>query len=102
PAPAAAARRIPSPPMNTAVLHHIDGRWTASATGAEYPNHDPWTGAVLSTVAAGDAEDARRAIDAAQAAFPDWARSAPAQRQLVLLRAAEALARRRDEILALL
>jgi acyl-CoA reductase-like NAD-dependent aldehyde dehydrogenase len=78
--------------------HYIGGRWCASTTGAEYPNYDPWTGAAFTTVAAGDADDARLAIAAATAAFPAWAGSPPAQRQEILLRAADALARRRAEI----
>ncbi|WP_433532317.1 aldehyde dehydrogenase family protein [Micromonospora sp. CA-263727] len=84
------------------VRHFIGGRWTDAANGGEYPNHDPWSGAVLATVAAGDAEDARRAIDAAHEAFPGWAGSLPGQRQAVFLRAAEILARRREEVRALL
>jgi acyl-CoA reductase-like NAD-dependent aldehyde dehydrogenase len=84
------------------VLHYIDGRFTAAGGGGEYPNHNPWTGGVLSTVAAGDGDDARRAIDAAQAAFGGWAATAPARRQEIFLAAAGALARRRAEVLGLL
>ncbi|HKT02212.1 MAG TPA: aldehyde dehydrogenase family protein [Rugosimonospora sp.] len=88
--------------MSTAVQHYIDGRWSPSASGGEYPNHDPWTGEVLSAVAAGGAEDAQRAIEAAHTAFPGWAEVPPAERQLILLRAADALCRRGDEIRDLL
>jgi acyl-CoA reductase-like NAD-dependent aldehyde dehydrogenase len=88
--------------MSGQVLHFIGGRFTPSATGLEYPNHDPWTGEVMSTVAAGDAEDAKRAIEAARTAFDAWAGVPPAERQLVFLRAADALARRRAEIADLL
>src|SRR5262245_14585402 len=80
------------------VAHYIGGRWCASVTGAEYPNYNPWTGEPFTTVAAGDADDARLAIDAASAAFAPWAATPPGQRQEILLRAAEALARRRAEI----
>lgn len=85
-----------------AVRHFIDGQWSDPANGGSYPDRNPWTGQVLATAAAGDAEDARRAIDAARDAFPRWAQRSPADRQLVFLRAAEALARRRTEVRALL
>lgn len=84
------------------VLHHISGGWTGAASGRTYDKHDPWTGAVLARVAAGDAEDARAAVDAAAAAFPGWAESAPGDRQRILLRAADAVDRRRAEIGGLL
>jgi acyl-CoA reductase-like NAD-dependent aldehyde dehydrogenase len=84
------------------VQHYIGGRWTDSVSGSTYENLNPWTGEVLSTVAAGSGDDARRAIDAADAAFPDWAASPPARRQEIFLRAAEAFVRRRTEIIGLL
>src|SRR5581483_5225796 len=43
-----------------------------------------------------------KAVDAAAAAFPAWARSAPAVRQGVFLKAADVLESRRDEIVSLL
>jgi acyl-CoA reductase-like NAD-dependent aldehyde dehydrogenase len=88
--------------MSKAVLHYIDGRFTHPAAGGEYPNHNPWTGGVMSTVAAGDAEDARRAIEAAHTAFGSWAAVPPGERQLILLRTADALTARREEIGGLL
>ena len=88
--------------MAATVRHHIDGDWRDSVSGATYPDPNPWTGEVLATVAAGDADDARRAIAAARAAFEPWAEVRPADRQLVFLRAADALERRRAEVLDLL
>jgi acyl-CoA reductase-like NAD-dependent aldehyde dehydrogenase len=95
---------VPRPhrPAGQVVRHYIDGHWTGAAGGGEYPNYNPWTGEVLGTVAAGDAEDARRAIEAAGAAFPGWAETPPARRQVIFLRAADALDRRRDQITGLL
>jgi acyl-CoA reductase-like NAD-dependent aldehyde dehydrogenase len=84
------------------VRHHIGGDWAEPVNGGTYPDLNPWTGEVLATVAAGDADDARNAVDAAQKAFAGWAGASPADRQLVLLRAGEVLERRRDEIQALL
>ncbi|HWS36304.1 MAG TPA: aldehyde dehydrogenase family protein [Actinoplanes sp.] len=80
------------------VLHHIGGGWTGAASGRTYDKHDPWTGAVIARVAAGDADDARAAARAAADAFPAWAEALPADRQRILLRAADLLDRRRDEV----
>jgi acyl-CoA reductase-like NAD-dependent aldehyde dehydrogenase len=82
--------------------HFIDGQWADPINGGAYDNYNPWTGDVLCTVAAGDADDARRAIEAAHAAFDLWAETPPVERQAVFLRAADVLARRRDEIRELL
>jgi len=79
-------------------LHHIAGEWIGSATGREYENRSPWTGEVFSWAAAGDADDARRAIEAAHSAFPGWAATSPGVRQRVFLRAADILERRAGEI----
>src|SRR4051794_9562524 len=84
------------------VLHHIGGRPVASISGRRHPDFDPWSRAVLAEVASGDAEDTRRAIDAAHAAFPAWSALAPSDRQLIFIRAADALERRRSEVIGLL
>ena len=84
------------------VLHHIGGRQVASISGRRHPDHDPWSRAVLAEVASGDGEDTRRAIEAAHAAFPGWSALAPSDRQLVFIRAADALERRRSEVIGLL
>jgi acyl-CoA reductase-like NAD-dependent aldehyde dehydrogenase len=84
------------------VRHHVGGAWTDGANGRTYSKLNPWTGGVFAEVAAGDADDAQAAIGAAQAAFPGWAEAAPGERQQVLLRAAEILDGRRDEVRGLL
>ena len=81
------------------VAHFIGGSWIEAESGRWYQNRSPWSGEVLGEVAAGDAEDTSRAIDAAAAAFPGWAAALPAERQQVFLRAAEIVERRREEIL---
>jgi acyl-CoA reductase-like NAD-dependent aldehyde dehydrogenase len=84
------------------VGHFIGGDWVDSASGRSYLNLSPWSGEALSEVAAGDIEDADRAVAAAHAAFDGWARALPHERQLVFLRAAGILERRGDEVLAAL
>src|SRR3954462_10383038 len=73
------------------------------ATAQEtFQDLDPFTGDVVAEVPAGGADDARRAVDAAEAAFRAWAQSLPAQRQAIFLKAADVLEARRDEVVALL
>jgi acyl-CoA reductase-like NAD-dependent aldehyde dehydrogenase len=84
------------------VLHHIGGHQVASISGRRHPDYDPWSRQVLAEVASGDDEDTRRAIEAAHAAFPAWSALAPSERQLVFIRAADALERRRSEVIGLL
>jgi acyl-CoA reductase-like NAD-dependent aldehyde dehydrogenase len=80
----------------------IGGEWVDSAGGGTFDDLDPFTGDVVAHVSAGGREDARRAIDAAAAAFPAWSKTPPAVRQQVFLRAAEILERRQDEVVSLL
>ncbi|RFS83110.1 aldehyde dehydrogenase family protein [Actinomadura spongiicola] len=84
------------------VGHFIGGDWTESASGRSYLNRSPWSGETLSEVAAGDVEDADRAVTAAHSAFDGWAGTLPHRRQRVFLRAADILERRHDEVLAAL
>ena len=71
--------------------HVIDGKICQSASGAVSDVISPLTGEVLTTIAAGGEEDAKRAIAAAKTAFEDrrWAGLAPAGRKKVLLKWAD-------------
>jgi acyl-CoA reductase-like NAD-dependent aldehyde dehydrogenase len=69
---------------------------------ATFEDLDPWNGDVVARVHAGDREDARRAVAAAAAAFPEWAKAPPVVRQGIFLRAADILERRQDEVVSLL
>lgn len=80
----------------------IGGDWVGAADGATFEDRDPFTGETVATVAAGGAEDARRAIVSAETAFEEWAATPPAVRQGVFLKAAEVLESRRDEVVSLL
>jgi acyl-CoA reductase-like NAD-dependent aldehyde dehydrogenase len=80
----------------------IAGDWVEAVGGETFDDIDPYNGDVVARVPAGGREDARRAIDAASAAFPAWAKSPPAVRQQIFLRAADILERRQDEVISLL
>jgi len=73
------------------------------ATAQEtFQDLDPFTGDVVAEVPAAGADEARRAVETAAAAFPAWAESPPAQRQAIFLKAADVLEGRRDEVVDLL
>jgi acyl-CoA reductase-like NAD-dependent aldehyde dehydrogenase len=76
----------------------IDGEWCDAASGATVEATSPATGESLGPVADGDREDARRAIAAANAAFPAWAGRTGFERAALLHRVADACERRRDEL----
>ncbi len=80
----------------------IGGQWVDASDGQRFDDLDPYTGSVTATAAAGKREDARRAVEAAAAAFPAWSQAPPAERQRIFLAAADILEGRRDEIVSLL
>jgi succinate-semialdehyde dehydrogenase/glutarate-semialdehyde dehydrogenase len=80
----------------------IGGRWEEAREGRRFEVRDPASGALVGTMAEGDAGDARRAVDAAAAAFPAWAALAPAERARILVRAADRIRERLEEIAVLM
>ncbi len=80
----------------------IDGDWCDAASGATIEATSPATGESLGSVAEGDRDDARRAIAAANAAFPAWAARTGFERAELMHRVADACERRSDELARLL
>jgi acyl-CoA reductase-like NAD-dependent aldehyde dehydrogenase len=78
----------------------IGGEWRGAQAGREYEQTFPYTGETIGAAAAAGREDASAAVDAAQAAFPAWSRSAPGQRREILLRAAQLMLERAEQIAA--
>jgi acyl-CoA reductase-like NAD-dependent aldehyde dehydrogenase len=76
----------------------IGGQWTAAGTGRTYEQRFPYTGEPVGVAAAAGREDARAAVDAARRAFADWSRSAPGDRRMILLKAADLLSERAEQI----
>ncbi|MBP2150126.1 aldehyde dehydrogenase family protein [Xanthobacter flavus] len=81
----------------------IDGIWQGALSGETAPSFDPATGAVLGHFPASGAADAEAAIAAARRAFerPEWSQ-APRLRQMVMLRWADAMERKADDLARLL
>jgi len=76
----------------------IGGKWVDAADGQTFEDLNPYTGEVYAHLPAGKREDAARAIEAAQAAFPEWANSPPSLRRKIFLKAADIMERRQDEL----
>ena len=62
----------------------INDEWVAADSGGTIEVHNPATGALLGTVPDMGAAEARRAIEAAHAAMPAWAKKTAAERARIL------------------
>jgi acyl-CoA reductase-like NAD-dependent aldehyde dehydrogenase len=81
---------------------YIGGEWVPAAGGETFDDLDPFTGDVVFKIPAATREDARQAVEAAAAAFPEWSATPPAARQQVFLKAADVLESRGEEVVSLL
>jgi aldehyde dehydrogenase (NAD+) len=81
---------------------YINGEWVDALDGEKYDDRNPYTDGVFARVAAGKLADAKRAVEAASAAFPAWSQTLPNKRQALFLKAADALEKKRDEIITIL
>ena len=77
---------------------YIDGKWTPAADGAMADDFNPATGALFARVAQASKADAVRAVEAAYHARESWGRVIVSERAAILLRAADVLATKIDEI----
>jgi len=80
------------------VLNHIDGASVPSVSGDTFDTVSPVDLSRLGSVARGAAEDIDRAVAAAKAAFPVWSKTSGAERRKVLIKVAEAIEARAEEI----
>jgi len=80
----------------------VGGEWMDAGGGNTFEDRDPFSGDVVAKVPAAARVDARRAVEAAAAAFPEWSQTPPEARQTIFLKAADILEGRRDEIVGLL
>lgn len=76
----------------------IGGKWVDASGGETFEDLNPYTGEVYAHVPAGKREDATRAIEAAQEAFPKWAQTPPGKRRKIFLKAAEVMEDREDDL----
>jgi len=76
----------------------INGEWVDSASGKTLDVINPANDEVIARVPASDAEDVDRAVEAADRAFESWSQTTPQDRSLMLLKLADLLEARADEL----
>ncbi|MEU2605148.1 aldehyde dehydrogenase family protein [Streptomyces albus] len=76
----------------------LDGSWRPALGSGTIEVTNPADGTVLGAVPAGDGQDIDAAVEAARAALPGWAATAPAERAALLEALQRALTGRREEI----
>ncbi|MFB9839415.1 NAD-dependent succinate-semialdehyde dehydrogenase [Actinoallomurus acaciae] len=80
----------------------IDGEWTPGSAGERTDVLDPATGAVVARMAAADEADVVRAVEAAKAAAPAWARVTAPERARILRRWYELIVENADDLATIL
>ena len=88
--------------MPTEYKMYINGEWVTALDDEAYDDLNPYTGDVFARVPSGKRADARRAVEAAAAAFPSWSKTLPAERQALFLKAADILEKKQDQIVTIL
>src|SRR4029079_10765281 len=83
---------------DTSFPNVIGGELVGSASGETYDVIDPTTGEVYASAPMSGAEDVDRAYAAAEAAFESWGDSTPRDRATAMLKTAEPIDARKDEI----
>src|SRR3954453_47831 len=76
----------------------IGGEWLDSASGETLDVENPADGTVIAKVQASGARDVDRAADAAATAFETWQHTTPAERSGMLLKLADAIEARGEEL----
>jgi 1-pyrroline dehydrogenase len=76
----------------------IGGKWAGARSGRTDDIVDPATGDVVFAAPSSDAADVDAAVNAAAAAFSTWGRTTPAERATALLKLADLLEARQDDL----
>lgn len=80
----------------------INGEYVSSSTNTLIDDINPTTGKVFAKIHMASKEDIEAAITAADNAFKSWSKTAPKERESILLRAADIFVSRQNEIRDLL
>ena len=78
--------------------HFIDGAYVEDADGTSYASHHPATGEVIATIHSATDAVLEKAVSAARRAQVEWALTPGAERGRILIKAADIVRRRNDEI----
>ena len=98
---AAATKRAEQPALKQAKML-IGGEWVGSASGETLTVQNPANRTPIAEIPRGRAEDVDRAVKAAAAAYPAWSRVAPRERGKLVLKIADALEARVEELARLI
>jgi succinate-semialdehyde dehydrogenase/glutarate-semialdehyde dehydrogenase len=80
----------------------IGGKWKKSSDNARFDVIDPATEQKIASVASASVDDAKAALDAANAAFPAWAAKKPRERGEILRKAYELIMRDAERLAKLI
>ncbi len=80
----------------------IGGKWRKSSDGGRFDVIDPATENKVASVASATVEDAKAALDAAQAAFPGWAAKKPRERAEILRKSYDLIMRDAERLAKLI
>ena len=80
----------------------INGEWRDASDGGTFDVLDPATGKVLATLASATSEDAKAALDAADAVQASWARTSARERSEILRRGFELIQERAEDFALLM
>ncbi len=83
-------------------LAYVDGHWTASEVAESFEVTDPATGTTVAFVAALNAQQTTKAIDAAACAFPGWRSLLPQERSKILRKWFELIIAAEDDLALLM
>ena len=84
-----------------ALRNFVGGEYVDARSDSSVDVVNPATGAVVATAPVSGAEDVDAAYAAADRAFAEWGRTTPSERQQALLKIADAIESRADEIIRL-
>ena len=83
-------------------LCYIDGEWIGAGSNETIDVTNPATGEVLGTIPKMGAEETRRAIEAAQAAYPAWRAKTAKERASILRRWHDLMMENQDDLARLM
>ncbi|MCF8257740.1 MAG: aldehyde dehydrogenase [Flavobacteriales bacterium] len=82
----------------TTILNYVDGAFIVPVSGTYLDNYDPATGCVYALIPDSDSADVNAAVSAAKRAFPAWSALSRAERSAHLLRVADKIQERCEEL----
>lgn len=79
--------------------HYIGGAWIDADGGALFDDLNPLDDSLYARAARGTGGDMRKAVEVARAAFPAYKETTPTERERWLLRVAEIMEQRKDDLI---